>query len=200
MLLPEIEAYYSRWQEASRLSEHQGELERVRTQEILARYLPAAPAEIYDIGGGAGVHAFWLAERGYRVHLVDPVERHIAQARDADAGSRLASVSIGDARELRFADTSADAVLLLGPLYHLQDCGERLQALGEARRVLQPGGVLVAAAISRFASLMDGFASGFFADPAFREMVSRDLSSGEHTNPSGHLITSLLPISIGPMS
>ena len=187
MLAPEIEAYYSRWQESSRLSEQEGELERVRTQEILARSLPAAPAEVYDIGGAAGVHAFWLAERGYRVHLIDPVERHIAQAREADSGSRLASISIGDARELRFADRSADAVLLLGPLYHLQDRAERLQALGEARRALKPGGVIVAAAISRFTSLMDGFATGAFADPQFRGIVAADLASGEHRNPSSHL-------------
>ena len=187
MLAPEIEAYYSRWQESSRLSEQEGELERVRTQEILARSLPAAPAEVYDIGGAAGVHAFWLAERGYRVHLIDPVERHIAQAREADSRSRLASISVGDARELRFPDRSADAVLLLGPLYHLQDRAERLQALGEARRALKPGGVIVAAAISRFASPMDGFATGAFSDPQFRGMVAADLASGEHRNPSSHL-------------
>lgn len=187
MLSPEMGAYYSLWQEASRLSEHEGELERVRTQEMLARCLPAAPTEVYDIGGAAGVHAFWLAERGYRVHLVDPMERHVAQAREADSGSRLASISVGDARDLRFPDASADAVLLLGPLYHLQEPADRVCALGEARRVLKPRGVLVAAAISRFASLMDGFASGAFADPQFREIVAQDLASGEHRNPSGQL-------------
>jgi ubiquinone/menaquinone biosynthesis C-methylase UbiE len=184
MLSPEIEAYYSRWEESSRLAEHEGALERVRTQEILARTLPPAPAEVYDVGGAAGVHAFWLAERGYRVHLIDPIAWHVEQARAADSSSGLASVEIGDARELRVADRSADAVLLLGPLYHLQDRGDRLTALGEARRVLKTGGVVIAAAISRFASLMDGFAIGAFADPQFREIVARDLASGEHRNPA----------------
>jgi ubiquinone/menaquinone biosynthesis C-methylase UbiE len=184
MLSPEIEAYYSRWEESSRLAEHEGELERVRTQEILARTLPPAPAEVYDVGGAAGVHAFWLADQGYRVHLIDPVARHVEQARAADSFSRLASIEIGDARELRVADARADAVMLLGPLYHLQDRGDRMKALREARRILKTGGVLIAAAISRFASLMDGFAIGAFADPQFREIVAGDLATGEHRNPA----------------
>jgi ubiquinone/menaquinone biosynthesis C-methylase UbiE len=72
---------------------------------------------------------------------------------------------VGDARELPFDDASADAVLLLGPLYHLIEAVDRLAALREARRVLTPGGVLAAATISRLASTFDGFGRGYFADP-----------------------------------
>jgi hypothetical protein len=49
---------------------------------------------------------------------------------------------------------------------------------------LKPGGILFAAGISRFASLMDGVASGAFADPQFREIVAGDLACGRHVNPS----------------
>ncbi|WP_327656442.1 hypothetical protein [Streptomyces sp. NBC_00483] len=35
------------------------------------------------MGGGPGVHARWLVEDGYRVHLVDPVERHVREAAGA---------------------------------------------------------------------------------------------------------------------
>ncbi len=188
MLAPEIEAYYSRWQESERLSGNEGELERVRTQELLTRHLPEPPAEIYDIGGAAGVHAFWLQARGYRVHLIDPIEWHLDQAREREAASglRLASISQGDARELRVASGSADAVLLLGPLYHLPDRNDRLRALGEALRILKPSGILFAVAISRFASLIDGVGTGVFSDPHFREIVAGDLASGEHLNPLNH--------------
>jgi len=188
MLTPEIEAYYSRWRESERLSANEGELERIRTQDLLARHLPQPPAEIYDIGGAAGVHAFWLAARGYRVHLIDPIERHLDQAREHEAASglKLASIFRGDARELQVASASADAILLLGPLYHLPEPDDRIRALGEARRILKPGGTLFAAAISRFASLMDGVGSGAFADPQFREIVAGDLASGTHRNPSNH--------------
>jgi ubiquinone/menaquinone biosynthesis C-methylase UbiE len=78
----------------------------------------------------------------------------------------------------------ADATLLLGPLYHLVEKADRQVALKEAHRILKPGGLLFAAAISRYASLIDGFASGFFADERFREIVKRDLSSGQHRNPT----------------
>src|SRR4029077_12818285 len=118
----EIEAHYLQSGESLRLSgSHHGELERLRTHEILARHLPPTPATIFDVGGAAGVYAFALAQQGYQVHLIDPVELHLEQARSyaADSRIRLASVARGDARNLEVPSGSADAVLLLGPLYHL---------------------------------------------------------------------------------
>jgi len=185
MSLPsEIQEHYLKTEEWQRLSSGQGELERLRTQAILGRELPAAPAVIFDIGGAAGVHAFPLAQRGYQVHLVDPVELHLEQARSlaASSGIRLASISGGDARALEIGAGVADAVLVLGPLYHLTERPERIQALREARRILRPEGIVLAAAISRFASLIDGLSSGFFRDAAFREIVAADLASGQHRN------------------
>jgi SAM-dependent methyltransferase len=89
---------------------------------------------------------------------------------------------VGDARELPAADGSADAVLLLGPLYHLLDRRDRVGAWREAARVLWPGGVVVAATISRFASLFDGFVKGYHRDPRFRSMVAHTLACGVHRN------------------
>jgi SAM-dependent methyltransferase len=92
--------------------------------------------------------------------------------------------SKGDARCLSAQSNSADAVLLLGPLYHLVERSDRLMALREARRILKPKGVLIAAAISRFASLIDGLARGFFRDSDFRKIVASDLATGQHRNPT----------------
>jgi ubiquinone/menaquinone biosynthesis C-methylase UbiE len=185
-LIPdEIEAHYRESGESERLSNEWGQLERVRTETILAKYLPAAPARILDVGGAAGAYAFPLAKQGYEVHLIDPVELHLEQARSL--GVRLASITQGDARQLDFAPDSADVVLLLGPLYHLVDKSDRIQALREAKRVLKPGGILVAAAISRFASLIDGLSRGFFKEAAFREIIEGDLTHGQHRNPTNHL-------------
>lgn len=131
--------------ERGRLREPGGRLEFVRTQELLSRFLPAPPAVVVDVGGGAGVHAVPLAAAGYEVELLDPVELHVEQAR-ADAreqGVRLPA-RVGDARRLPYADASVDAALLLGPLYHLTDRAARLTALAEARRVLRSSGVLAA--------------------------------------------------------
>jgi ubiquinone/menaquinone biosynthesis C-methylase UbiE len=166
---PEIQEHYLKVQESQRLLSEQGELEKLRTQAILASHLPLAPAHVFDVGGGAGVHAFWLAEQGYQVHLIDPVELHLEQARcqAAASGVALASISLGDARKLDMSSGIADAVLLLGPLYHLTERLERMRALDEARRILKPRSVLLAAGISRFASLIDGLSRGFFQDTAF---------------------------------
>jgi ubiquinone/menaquinone biosynthesis C-methylase UbiE len=188
-LIPkEIEAHYQQGGESERLSNEWGELEQLRTQAILARHLPSAPAVILDVGGGAGAYAFPLAKQGYEVHLIEPVELHLEQARSyAEAsGVTLASITQGDARQLDFPASSADAVLLLGPLYHLVERSDRLQALLEARRVLRPRSVLFAASISRFASLIDGLSRGFFQDADFRKIVEADLTHGLHSNPTNH--------------
>ncbi len=188
-LLPgEIKGHYLKSGESERLCAGQGELERLRTLAILARELPPAPAIVYDIGGGAGVYSFPLAQQGYEVHLIDPVELHLEQARSHASASRitLASIAVGDARKLYIPSGSTDAILLLGPLYHLTEAADRLLALREAFRILKPSGVLFAAAISRFASLIDGLREGFFQDAEFRKIVAADLASGQHRNPVNH--------------
>lgn len=184
----EMLSYYGQGGEEPRLSGGEGRLEFLRTMELLARYLPPAPAVVYDVGGGAGAYAFPLAAQGYEVHLLDAVPLHVEQALAASAAQPahpVASAIVGDARELPFEDGSADAVLLLGPLYHLTQREDRVQALREARRVVRPGGVVCAAAISRFASALDGLVKGFLADPAFIRIVERDLADGQHRNPTG---------------
>lgn len=180
-----ILAHYATGYEKTRLDTGTGQLERVRTQEILAQRLPSAPAEIVDVGGGPGGYAAWLASRGYTVDLIDFVPLHVEQAREVFANlgqGCTARAEVGDARRLPYASESRDAALVLGPLYHLPARADRLQALLEARRVLRPGGLVVVAGISRFASLMDGFFRGFISDPRFVEIVEGDLESGQHEN------------------
>jgi len=186
-LSPEIMTYYARAAEAARLFEGAGRLEFARTQEIVLRHLPRRRTVVLDVGGGPGTYACWLAQLGHEVHLVDASALHVDQARAASAlepTRPLASARVGDARRLDHADASVQAVLLLGPLYHLTEPRERLAALAEARRVLEPGGLLFAAAISRFASLLDGVRAGMFRDPAYVAIVERDLADGQHRNPT----------------
>ena len=183
---PEIAGHYAAVPERERLA-HPGSLERARTWELLTRHLPGPPAVVLDVGGAAGVYALPLAARGYQVHLVDPLAGHVEQALAGSreqAGTPLASATVGDARQLDREAASVDAVLLLGPLYHLTGRADRVRALAEARRVVRPGGVVVAAAISRFASTVDGLARGRIDEPAFEAMVERALRDGQHRNPT----------------
>ena len=190
-LSEEILSFYRQTQESKRLTKDvRGQIEFARTQEIITRYLPESPAVVFDIGGGSGPYACWLAKAGYEVHLVDPVDLHIEQAKEASNQQPehpIASISLGDARTLRFSSASADAVLLLGPLYHLIDKSERLLALREAHRVLRNGGVMVAAGISRFASLLDFFRKDRLGDSIYRGIVQNDLETGYHRNPTENL-------------
>ena len=185
MIDPEIRAYYEQGKERDRLTAGGESLELVRTRELLQRFLPPARAAVLDVGGGAGVCAGWLAVKGYRVRLVDPMPLHVEQATAAAAAQpgHVFVAVLGEERRLEEADASYDAVLLLGPLYHLMERADRLRALGEARRVLRPCGVVCAVGISRFASLLDMMRQGLMGDAEAVAFVERDVREGQHRNP-----------------
>ena len=186
MVAPEILDYYSAGKEEERLTASIGRLESVRTWDILDRHLPPPPCRVLDVGGGTGVYALPLAGRGYQVQLVDPVSLHVERVRTLSraAAVPLLSVEIGDARRLDVPETTIDVVLLFGPLYHLTDRRDRIVALSEARRVLVPGGLLLTAHISRFASTCDGIQDGALRDAQFADIVEQDLTNGIHHNPT----------------
>ncbi|MDF3149258.1 MULTISPECIES: class I SAM-dependent methyltransferase [unclassified Streptomyces] len=178
-LREEILAYYTQGKEDDRLREGgapAGRLEFWRTQDVLRRLLPAAPACVLDVGGGSGVHAEWLAQDGYEVELIDPVPLHVEQA------ARIPGVTAraGDARELPASDAAYDVVLMLGPLYHLPERADRVGALTEAYRAVRPGGLVVAATINRFAQLHDLLREERYFIPLHRERTDAVLADGRH--------------------
>ena len=182
---PPIHDHYdTAYDEDMRLRSGLGRLELARVQEIVRRHLPPT-ARVLDVGGATGVHSEWLLDDGHDVRLVDLLPGHVARA-EASLGPRERfTASVGDARDLPVPDAAVDAVLLLGPLYHLTDRADRLAAWREAVRVVVPGGVVVAMAINRFASLFDGLAQSYLFDPTFRAIVAQDLATGVHENPTG---------------
>jgi SAM-dependent methyltransferase len=173
-----MQAHYALGREAGRLHDGLGLVEFERTQEIVLRDLPAPPAVIADIGGGPGRYALWLADLGYRVEHRDLAPGHVEHL----AASRHAGVTtrVGDARGLDLDDGSVDAVLLLGPLYHLQTGHERVTSLAEAARVVRPGGPVFAAAISRWAPRLHGLVAERLSEryPAMTSVVDEAERSG----------------------
>lgn len=94
------------------------------TMRALREFLPAPPSSVLDVGGGPGRYAIALSQQGYAVTLVDLAQGNIdfASAKAVDAGVNLPRGLVADARNLSgLADEAYDAVLLLGPLYHLLD-------------------------------------------------------------------------------
>jgi len=183
----DVSVHYASGYEAERLETGAGKLDRERSRELMKRFLPAPPAAILDVGGGTGAHASWLAQLGYEVHLIDIVPLHVELAKKISAAqpeAPLASAAVGDACALQWKNDQIDGVLLFGPMYHLTDRNDRLQALKEAYRVLRKGGTLMTVGISRFASALDGLRSGFLTDPRFAAIVEQDLKDGQHRNPT----------------
>ena len=184
--MQEIQQHYSSISEKDRLTHGIGMLEFARTKAIIKKHLQSPPKKILDIGGAAGVYAFWLAEQGYDVTLVDAMQNHIDQAKQIQNEKQisLSSIVLGDARNLsQFEDDSFDFILMLGPLYHLTESGDRMKALYECRRIVKKGGKIFAAGINRYASLYDGLSRGLIDDPYFETILRRDLIDGQHRNP-----------------
>jgi ubiquinone/menaquinone biosynthesis C-methylase UbiE len=151
----QVRAFYDRQPEREwhRLVRHR--VEYAVTLRALRDTL-SANARVLDVGGGPGRYAVALASAGHAVTLFDLSPRLLARARDhaAKRKVRLDAFVEGSATDLgKFDTASFDAVLLLGPLYHLQLAEARGQALREARRVLVPGGALLAAFVTRYAPL-----------------------------------------------
>src|SRR5689334_20138570 len=184
----EVLEYYEQFPEESRLASGPFKLEFERTKDMLTRFLPPAPARVIDAGGAAGAYSTWLTGLGYDVHLIDATPRLVTKARERNATLTrpIASIALGDARSLAEPDGSAAVVMIMGPLYHLPSSTDRLSALREAHRVLASPGVVVAAAISRYASALDGL-SRKVLDPAFLRIRDQDLIDGQHRNPTDTL-------------
>jgi ubiquinone/menaquinone biosynthesis C-methylase UbiE len=175
-----IKAYYSSEIEKNRLDTNYFKLEGIRTREIISRYLNGNPLKIVDIGGGAGFYSFWLKSMGHHVSMIDLSQTNINLASEYATTSKMSLdfCEVADATRLPFADNQFDVSLLLGPLYHLTEKQDRVQALREAKRVLKPGGTLVAAVISRYASLFDGLRRDLINDDRFEKILLNDLHSG----------------------
>lgn len=181
--MEEIAGYYAQDREHDRLTRGLGLVEFARTLDVLGRVLPRPPATVLDIGGGAGVYARELLRADYAVHLLDVMPGHVERARADATLAGLSSLVLGDARALPFPDDSADAALLLGPLYHLPDRTDRARVLAEARRILRPGGVVVTAVLPRAGAVCGDFMRGLPDERYSRPIREQAYRTGGYSNP-----------------
>src|SRR5215212_6553355 len=133
-----VRAYYAsfgerEWQRLTNPDD--GAVEFALTKHFLARFLPSS-GRILDLGGEPGRYTIWLAEQGYQVVLADLSPELLALARTqiaaAGVDQQVEAVVEADACDLsRWPDASFDAVLCLGPFYHLPNPIDRARAAQE---------------------------------------------------------------------
>ena len=170
-------------QEWERMDRHRTEY--ALTNLTLAESLPPPPAHILDCGSGPGRYAIDLARLGYQVTAFDLSAENLRQARRRadEAGVELQAYIQGNALDLtQFEDETFDAALLMGPLYHLMEQDERLQALKECQRVLKPGAPLLAAFIGRYSGHMDAAGRNPQVVVEQQEVSERLLATGKLYN------------------
>ncbi len=141
--------------EWNRLERHRMEFEV--TMLALEEYLPSHTIKILDIGGGPGRYSIALAKKGHEITLLDMSKKCLDFAKDkaSEAGVELADYRHSNALDLsQIERQSYDAILLMGPLYHLLTIEERQKALQEAINALKPNGHIFATFITRYAQLL----------------------------------------------
>jgi len=151
-----VERYYDNDAHAEWARLDRDRVEFAVTLRALAEYLPPPPARVLDIGGGPGRYSIELSRRGYDVTLADisAAELSLAEQKASEQGVRISALVKADARDLTvFEDGRFDAVLLMGPLYHLLEEADRRRAVAEAVRVARTGGIVMATNITRYAAI-----------------------------------------------
>src|SRR5262249_40838426 len=106
-----------------------------RYVDFVEAHLPKRPARILDVGCGNAWSTWLFRRQGH-----DAVGADLSTAIEARAVDPELPYAVADARTLPFADASFDTVGIYQCLEHVPDPG---RAVGEALRVLQPGGRLV---------------------------------------------------------
>ncbi len=147
--------------------------------DAIARRVPPA-SRVLDIGGGPGRYTVWSAQQGHRVVLADLSHEQLEIARSrvrvADVHDLVEEIVEADVCDLsRWPDGSFDAVLCLGPFYHLPDAADRVLAAREVARVLSPGALTFIALMPRYSLLRRALAlpdeRRQAADPEFRRRL-----------------------------
>ena len=167
---------------AERYNSSGGILRQVVRHELigrgLAEHLPGPPASIADVGGGAGQQAIPLSRRGYRVTIIDPSPKMLAEARkrlsreDARVRGRMRLVEgTGERAPETLGGETFDAVLCHGVLMYLEDPRPMIHALSALPR---PGGIVSVLAKNATALAMRPALEGRYQDALTSLKVERD--------------------------
>ncbi len=170
--------------EWDRLARPYRRFEFASTLRLVSEHFPPS-GRVLDVGGGPGRYTIELAQRGYRMTLVDLAAGNVARARDelARLGLEVDEVRQGDARDLAsLPNRTFDAALMLGPMYHIVGEEGRGRALLELRRVLKPGAPAIVGFINPWGILRSGlseFPGEYGNEPHIRQLLGTAVQVGE---------------------
>lgn len=121
-----------------------------RTWEVTTRTIVQLLelGDVLDVASGDGVLAELLAPRARSIHCLDISQRVVDAGRERLRNYSNVSFDAGDMHDLPVADNSFDTVLLMHALTYTS---EPQKVFNEARRVLRPGGRLLAATLHKHA-------------------------------------------------
>lgn len=146
-----LERHYAAFPEGPRLGRSRvRRLEFETTLQVLDAYLPSR-GRILELGSGHGAYSLRYARRGFEVLATDLLEPHVqaiaarARAEGLD-GLTCRRLRATDLSEL--PDEAFDAVLCLGPYYHLRNVAARRRCLDECRRVAKPTATVAVSSIN----------------------------------------------------
>ena len=159
-----VGSFYDSADEDQRLirSRH-GRLEYKTTMAYIHRYV-SDRSKVLEVGAGTGRYSIALAKEGMDVTAAELLESNLEKLRrNADGVAGLRALKADAADLSAFADDTFDAVLSLGPMYHLYERDEVHRAIDEAVRVTKPGGTLLFAFISVFGIMYANYLQGNWA-------------------------------------
>ncbi len=148
--------------------------------ELMQRYI-APGSVVIDVGAGPGRYAEFLLKRNCKVGVVDVSRKSLEAFNKRIKGVFKRNIlfsEIACATNLSFIDSNtADAVLLMGPLYHLIYFGERAKAISEAFRILKKGGILFAVFLSTYNHIAQFYEENRFCCSNDADILMKDVAT-----------------------
>ncbi len=145
---------------------------------------------VLDIGGGPGRYSIYYAKKGCPVTLTELSQGNVdfAKVKAAELGVTFPAYAVNCLELDALGLGTFDHVLLMGPLYHLQQEADRVEAVNAALRHLKPGGKLYVSFIQLFAGIIYDlqhveYLCGDMDDPACLDLIDQVERGGDYIGP-----------------